>query len=95
MKDYFDSDEETNDEEELFFDFEEDEDDDFYNMKPRFYKKEDKKKEKKNGFDEDDFDERVARIIVSIHKNVKKNTKFSNWVEENLHHLRCAANGVK
>jgi hypothetical protein len=44
-------------------------------------------KGKKEGFNEDDFDVKVAYIITNIHNRRKTDDKFSSWVEENLFHL--------
>ena len=44
-----------------------------------------KKKDKK--FDEDDFDVKVAKSIVKIHKK-DNDVLFSKWVEENFTHLK-------
>ena len=38
-------------------------------------------------FDTNSFDYRVAKAIVNIHKKSKKDSKYSNWVENNLSHL--------
>lgn len=91
MKDYIDYDEDIPNEE----DYEDDEknlnddNDDFYNMRPsnKNIKTGNKKK-----FDESNFDVKVAKSIVSIHTNAKRNSgsiKFSNWVDKNLPHLQA------
>ena len=36
----------------------------------------------------DDFDTKVAKTIVAIHRKTKLNTKFSEWVEKNYTHLK-------
>ena len=92
MKDYIDYDEEVG--------FESDDSDEnnvdeldsenFYNMKQK--NKGNKKKMSENTkFDEAAFDEKVARVLVRIHKTGRKkkgDEKFSKWVEENLFHLQ-------
>ena len=35
----------------------------------------------------DDFDSKIAKSIVNIHRNVYDKTHFSNWVDDNYVHL--------
>ncbi len=77
MKDYINYDEEDfSDEEES--DFESGQEQEEYTIE---------KKKKSCKFDSSSFDAKVARSIVSIHNNAKRNDGFSRWVEKNLHHL--------
>ena len=75
MKIYFNGEEEI-------YESSDDEEEEIFNMKPK-----PKKIEKKNKFDIDNFDYKVAKSIVDIHKNKKLDEKFSKWVEKNLEHL--------
>jgi hypothetical protein len=88
MKDYIDYDEDIQNEEEDEDDEKilNDDNDEFYNMRPS------NKNRKNKKFDESNFDVKVAKSIVAIHTNAKRNSgsiKFSNWVDKNLPHLQA------
>ena len=42
------------------------------------------------GFNQDEFDMKVAKSIVLIHRNSEKG--YSRWVEKNLEHLEDLSN---
>ena len=76
MKIYF------NDNEDIYDSESDGEEEEVFNMKPT-----PKKIEKTQRFDTDDFDYKVARSIVEIHRKRTSDDKFSKWVEKNLEHL--------
>lgn len=88
MKDYIDYDEDIqNEEDEVDEKILNDDNDEFYNMRPSNKNRKNNKK-----FDESNFDVKVAKSIVAIHANAKRNSgsiKFSNWVDKNLPHLQA------
>lgn len=93
MKDYIDYDEDIPNDEDEFLNVEDEilngEDDEFYNMR---HSNKNRKNNNNKKFDESNFDVKVAKSIVSIHANVKRNegnNKFSKWVDKNLSHLQA------
>ena len=79
MKDYINYDEEVDfsDEEE---EFEEDVEEEMYPVKNNI-------KKKSRVFNSSDFDAKVAKTIVEIHRKARRDDGFSRWVDKNLQHL--------
>ena len=68
----------------------EEEKEDKYEDEEKYENKEEftEMKYKKNfKFDESNFDVKVAKSIVNIHRRQKENNDFSDWVEGNYFHL--------
>ena len=78
MKIYFNDDEDI-------YDTESEEEEEIFNMKPR----EKTPVSKTSKFNTEDFDYKVARSIVEIHRKKRTDDKFSKWVEENFTHLNA------
>ena len=79
MKDYINYDEEVD------FSDEESGDTDCENVEEEMYTVKNTKRVKK--FNLSDFDAKVARTIVEIHRKARGNDGFSRWVDKNLQHL--------
>lgn len=74
-------------------DIESDDEDSFDNVEESNINKKSRKVIKKEEldtktFNEANFDSKIAKIVVNIHRKQKTTDDFSNWVNKNIEHLK-------